>query len=63
LDVRSLRLNFEINLEIYDTGVARDLSAFMDSHRKNRLTHHDIDRTPYLIQVRNSALRLFLPYL
>lgn len=63
LDVRSLRLNFEINLEIYDREVARDLSVFMDTHRKNRLTHHDIDRTPYLIQIRNSALRLFLPYL
>jgi len=63
LDVRSLRLNFEINLEIYDTKVAGDLAAFMDKHRGTRLTHHDIDRKSLLVQLRNSAVRLFLPYL
>ncbi|MFT8715673.1 cardiolipin synthase [Gluconobacter potus] len=63
IDMRSLRLNFEINLEIYDTGVAKDLSTFMQTHRRNRLTHHDLDSLPFLIRMRNSAIRLLLPYL
>ncbi|QDH23974.1 cardiolipin synthase [Neokomagataea tanensis] len=63
LDVRSLRLNFEINLEVYDTAVAQDLAAFIDSRTRRRLTHHDLDRRPLWAQLRNSALRLLMPYL
>lgn len=63
IDMRSLRLNFEINLEIYDAGVAKELSCFMETHRRNRLTHHDLDSKPLVIQMRNSAIRLLLPYL
>ncbi|WP_342777671.1 cardiolipin synthase [Swingsia samuiensis] len=63
LDVRSLRLNFEVNLEMYDIGLATELSKFIDSHKKNRLTHHDIDRIPFVLQVRNEVFRLFMPYL
>lgn len=63
LDVRSLRLNFEINLEVYDEGVAQGLAQFIDSRPRQRLTHHDVDRRPIWVQLRNSALRLLMPYL
>ncbi|EHH68562.1 cardiolipin synthetase [Gluconobacter morbifer G707] len=63
LDVRSLRLNFEINLEIYDKEVAHNLATFMATHRRNRLTHHDLDRVSLPVRLRNAVLRLFLPYL
>ena len=63
IDMRSLRLNFEINLEIYDRDVAKELATFMETHRRNRLTHHDLDSKPFLIRMRNNAVRLLLPYL
>lgn len=63
LDVRSLRLNFEINLEVYDRNLAAELSAFMQTHQKHRVTHHDLDRRPLPVRLRDAAMRLFLPYL
>ncbi|GBQ46492.1 cardiolipin synthase [Komagataeibacter sucrofermentans] len=63
LDVRSLRLNFEINLETYDAALAGSLDAFIASHRHIRLTHHDLDRRPFVRKLRDAAARLMLPYL
>ncbi|GAN55033.1 phospholipase D-like domain-containing protein [Tanticharoenia sakaeratensis] len=63
LDVRSLRLNFEINLEVYDTAMTRDVSNFIDRHRHIRVTHHDLDKRPMPVKLRNAAVRLFMPYL
>lgn len=63
LDIRSLRLNFEINLEIYDITLAGVLDDFMTRHRNVRLTHHDLDKRNYLIKVRDAAARLGMPYL
>jgi len=63
IDIRSLRLNFEINLEIYQEDQTRAISAFIDEHRHKRLTHHDLDSKPRLVKLRNAAIRLFMPYL
>ncbi|BAK83146.1 phospholipase D [Komagataeibacter medellinensis NBRC 3288] len=63
LDVRSLRLNFEINLETYDDALAARIDAFIATHRHVRLTHHDLDRRPLWLKLRDAAARLLLPYL
>ncbi|GEL02148.1 phospholipase D-like domain-containing protein [Swaminathania salitolerans] len=63
IDARSLRLNFEINLEIYGEETASRLAAFMDRHRSGRLTHHDLDSVRPWRALRNASVRLFMPYL
>ncbi|MBM9401691.1 cardiolipin synthase [Gluconacetobacter azotocaptans] len=63
LDVRSLRLNFEINLEAYDDALANMLDDFVVRHRHDRLTHHDLDRRRLPIRIRDAGARLLLPYL
>ena len=63
LDVRSLRLNFEINLESYDDALAGSIDDFISIHRHVRLTHHDLDRRSFPRKLRDAAARLFLPYL
>ncbi|GBQ86988.1 phospholipase D-like domain-containing protein [Asaia krungthepensis] len=63
IDARSLRLNFEINLEIYSESVAQELAVFMESHRSGRLTHHALDSMNAWRKIRNASVRLFMPYL
>jgi cardiolipin synthase A/B len=63
LDVRSLRLNFELNVEVYDADGARTLDAFICEHRHVRLTHHDLDKRRFPRRLRDQAARLMLPYL
>jgi cardiolipin synthase len=65
LDTRSLRLNFELNLSVYDTELASTAArhferAFADSHE---MTIQQIERRPLLIKLRDNFARLFSPYL
>ncbi len=59
-DVRSLRLNFELNVEVHDAPLARELDRFMLAHRHQR---YEVAWPPFPIRIRNSAARLLLPYL
>lgn len=63
IDVRSLRLNFEINLEVYDDALATTIDDFIIRHRHERLTHHDLDRRSLPTKLRDASARLLLPYL
>lgn len=63
-DARSLRLNFEYNLECYDEPLARQLEALIAeklSHA-NRVTKEELAR-PLPVLLRNGIARLFSPYL
>ena len=60
-DTRSFRLNFELNVEIQDHDFARQLVAATQAGR--RLTLAEIDGDPLLLRLRNSAVRLFQPYI
>ncbi|AQS84088.1 cardiolipin synthase [Acetobacter aceti] len=62
-DTRSLRLNFEINVESYRTGFAEQIDDFISSHRRGRLTHHDLDERTLPVKLRDAAMRLLSPYL
>lgn len=63
MDMRSLRLNFEINLEIYNAELATKLGKFIDGHKANRLMPSDLARISVVKKLRNAAVRLLTPYL
>jgi cardiolipin synthase len=65
LDPRSLRLNFEFNLEVYDREFAQLLSRHMDKvvSCSREVTLEDADGRPLPEKVRDSVAKLFSPYL
>ena len=64
-DPRSLRLNFEFNVECYDRELAAKATAIFDEKKaKSRLlTLAEVDARPLLVRLRDNAARLFSPYL
>jgi cardiolipin synthase len=64
LDPRSLRLNFEFNLEIYDREAAALLARHFDAarDRSREITLAEVDGRPLPIRLRDSAAKLFSPY-
>jgi cardiolipin synthase len=64
-DDRSMRLNFEFNVETYD----RDLAARLDAHvagvisRSTRKTLAEVDARSLPVRLRDGVARLFSPYL
>ena len=62
-DSRSFRLNFELNVEVYDTRLAERLDDFIQTKMETRLTPADLDARPLPIRLRDAAVRLLLPYL
>jgi cardiolipin synthase len=64
-DSRSLRLNFEFNVESYDHGLAAELACLVGEKRaKSReITLADVDGRPLWMRLRDGVCRLALPYL
>jgi cardiolipin synthase len=64
-DPRSLRLNFEFNLECYD----EELGASLEDHVRHRLedarllTSEELDQRGKFVKVRDGTARLMTPYL
>jgi len=65
LDPRSLRLNFEFNLEVYDKKLARDLSKHFATCRdgSNEVTLDEVEERPLYKRLRDALFKLFSPYL
>lgn len=65
LDPRSFRLNFELNLAVYDQQFSSSLRKHFEQVRtKSRtLTLKEMDSRPILIKLRDASARLFSPYL
>jgi len=65
LDTRSLRLNFEIAVEVFDAAICAQLadSILAVRSRAPALTPADLERVPVLARVRNSVCWLISPYL
>ncbi|TAH39772.1 MAG: cardiolipin synthase [Planctomycetota bacterium] len=65
LDPRSLRLNFEFNLEIYDRGLVAELAHHFDAAKavSRRYTWWDDQNRPLAIKLRDGVARLLSPYL
>ena len=62
-DSRSFRLNFELNVEVYDAALACRLDDFIASKMRRRLTPAQLDARPLPVRLRDAAVRLLLPYL
>jgi len=62
-DLRSLRLNFEMNLEIYDPKFAAHLGEVMHGKFGRQVTIPELDGRPVPERLRDAAARLLLPYL
>jgi len=65
LDPRSLRLNFEIAVEVLDKDFARQLTNHCNEiiDRSRRVTLQEVDDRSYPIRFRDSIAWLFMPYL
>ncbi len=62
-DMRSLRLNFELNLEVYHTDLATRLTALVEQNRGRRETAGELARRSFPTRLLDAAVRLLLPYL
>jgi cardiolipin synthase len=64
-DARSLRLNFEANVECYDAALAADAERLVRERiaRARRLTLAEVDGRPLPVKLRDGVARLFSPYL
>ncbi|HSN81182.1 MAG TPA: hypothetical protein VLS88_01280, partial [Polyangiales bacterium] len=64
-DPRSLRLNFEFNLECYDEALGRGLLDQAREKMKDArvLTLEELDRRSPFQQLRDGTARLMQPYL
>lgn len=65
IDDRSLRLNFELGVEMYDTEVVGQLNAHFDAVKETsrRLTLKELDGRSLPVRTRDSLCWLFTPYL
>ncbi|MCT4534129.1 cardiolipin synthase [Halodesulfovibrio sp.] len=65
MDPRSLLLNFELNVEVLDSGLARQLIAHVDDtvRRSQEVAHRDMVSRPLPIRIRDAFFWLFSPYL
>lgn len=64
-DVRSHRLNFELDVEAYDPGIAAEVDRAIDRRiaRARRLRRNELAAQPSWQMLRDAAARLLLPYL
>ena len=65
LDPRSLRLNFEFNLEIFDRALVTSLTKHVDSVATDawEVTQKGLDSLPVISRLRDNFAKLFSPYL
>jgi cardiolipin synthase len=62
-DTRSLRLNFELNVEVRDPAFAQAMERMIFASREREVTGPELDAQHLAIRVRNAASRLLLPYI
>jgi cardiolipin synthase len=64
-DTRSLRLNFEFDLECYDSAVTANVDALIEQKisQGRKLGPDELSSRPRWTQLRDAATRLLLPYL
>jgi len=64
-DARSLRLNFEFNVECYSAELGQRLEALVQTKRAaaRRVTLEEMDARPLPVKLRDGFMRLFAPYL
>jgi cardiolipin synthase len=65
MDPRSLRLNFEFNVECYDGALGAQIEAFVTEKRgaSTPVTLKQVDSRPLGTKLRDGLARLLTPYL
>lgn len=65
IDSRSLRLNFELDIEVYNADLAQNLTQRIDRIIQNgkRVTIQSLKSRPFLLRLRNRIVWLASPYL
>lgn len=65
LDTRSLRLNFELNMSIYDANFSAAISRHFDQtlSAAREITLQELEQRPLAVKLRDNFARLFSPYL
>lgn len=63
MDIRSFRLNFELNLAIYDRGLAQQIEAQVtaDLTQSGEIRLKEFQARPWIERAKESVLRLFAP--
>ena len=62
-DMRSFRLNFELSMEVYHSDLAETLQAMIQARKGKMLTEANLLARPMPIRLRDSLVRLLMPYL
>jgi len=62
-DVRSFRLNFELDVEVYDPELAARINELIGASQKGRILAEQLDTRSLPVRIRDGAARLMLPYL
>jgi cardiolipin synthase len=64
-DARSLRLNFEFNLECYDVDLAKRLERLVEDKRRTAhlVSLQEVDERSFPVRLSDGIARLFTPYL
>jgi len=62
-DMRSFRLNFELNVEVIDPDLASRIDALIRGKMDQLLTSQDLAARSLPVRLRDAAVRLLLPYL
>ncbi|MEM6370314.1 MAG: phospholipase D-like domain-containing protein [Myxococcota bacterium] len=64
-DPRSFRLNFELQVEAYDSALAERMAGIFEARQKTarRLTTADLDARSLAVRLRDGFAHLFSPYL
>ena len=65
LDPRSLHLNFEFNVEVYDPALGARLGAELDAVavRSRAVTLEQVDSRNLAVRLRDGVAKLFSPFL
>jgi cardiolipin synthase len=65
MDPRSLRLNFEFNVEVFDTETVDELTRHFEQSREKarEISLEEMDKRSLPLRLRDSFCRLFSPYL
>jgi cardiolipin synthase len=64
-DARSLRLNFELDVECYSVELGAHLDGLVQARINNArpVTQADLNARPLAVKLRDGAARLFAPFL
>jgi len=62
-DVRSFRLNFELDVEVYDPELAVKVNEVIEASQRSRILPDQLNRRTLPVRIRDGAARLMLPYL